>query len=150
MIKYLKADAVKHKSGALFSCCNCFCTMKSGIAAQISKDYPEAVAADNATLYGDVNKLGKFSKGLGKDGKWVYNLYGQYNYGTDGRKTNYEAIYVALESAAIDCLKNGIKSIAIPAFLASGLAGGSWLIIEAMIKEVFEGLPIEVYICSLK
>lgn len=41
--------------------CNCFNTMGSGIARQIAEKYPEAKAADLATVKGDRKKLGNFT-----------------------------------------------------------------------------------------
>jgi O-acetyl-ADP-ribose deacetylase (regulator of RNase III) len=42
--------------------CNCHCTMGAGIAAAIKKRFPEAYAADCATLKGDRSKLGTISQ----------------------------------------------------------------------------------------
>ena len=44
--------------------CNCFCIMGSGIAPQIAKRYPAAYAADKATVKGDANKLGDFTRAI--------------------------------------------------------------------------------------
>lgn len=41
--------------------CNCHHAMKSGIAGQIVKDFPQADAADKKTNKSDPTKLGKYS-----------------------------------------------------------------------------------------
>jgi len=48
------ADIIGH-------CCNCFCTMGSGVAAAIKAKYPEAYDADCKTKKGDRTKLGTLS-----------------------------------------------------------------------------------------
>ena len=44
--------------------CNCFHTVGVGIAKAISSQFPEALAADKATGYGERSKLGTISTGL--------------------------------------------------------------------------------------
>lgn len=150
MIQIVEQNLFENDSEAYYQCCNCFCRMASGVAAGIRKFYPEAVDADNQTIEGDKNKLGKFSIAHAKNGKYIYNLYGQYYYGSDSRKLNYEAIYTALESARDDCVSKNIKSIAMPFQMGSGLAGGNWNIVYTMIQEVFKYFNGDVYICKLK
>ena len=89
LLKVSNVEAIGH-------CANCFCTMGSGIANQIKKVFPEAYTADLKTVSGDINKFGTFSVGVVNSNntsiKYVYNLYGQYRYGRDSRKLNYEKI----------------------------------------------------------
>ena len=85
--------------------CNCFCNMGSGIAPHIAKRYPPAHAADNATVKGDANKLGAFTRaiiprtvyGYSINDGIVYNLYGQYGYGSNGVNTKYERLKQAMQ-----------------------------------------------------
>lgn len=134
-------------------CCNCFCTMGSGIARQIRENFPEAYTADCKTIKGDRNKLGKFSvaevwqKTYNLNIKYIYNLYGQYNYGTESRKLNYEAIYNALESMSANCQNVGVLKIGFPKNMGCTLAGGKWPIVNEMIKTIFDE-NFEVYICQ--
>jgi len=44
--------------------CNCQCRMGRGIAASIREQFPEAYAADLATVKGDRSKLGTFSSAV--------------------------------------------------------------------------------------
>ena len=150
MIQIVEQNLFENDAEAYMHVSNCFCRMASGVAAGIRKFYPDAVEADNQTIEGDKNKLGKFSIAHSKSGKYIYNLYGQYNYGTDTRKVNYEALYTALESARNDCISKNIKSIAMPFQLGCGLAGGNWNIVYTMIQEIFKDFNGEVYICKLK
>lgn len=67
------ADAVAHG-------CNCFHTMKSGVAKRIN-DYTRgaAIEADKRTSYGDINKMGTYSR-FTYEGIEYFNLYTQYAY----------------------------------------------------------------------
>jgi hypothetical protein len=122
--------------------------MASGIAAQISKLYPEAVIADNNTKPGDHLKFGAFSNAIAANGKIIYNLYGQYKYGTTIRNVNYEALYTSLDLANKDMIQRNIKTAALPYNMGCGLAGGNWIIVNAIIEAVFKDSPIQLTICK--
>lgn len=72
--------------------CNCFHTMRSGIAKEISSRYPEAQRADFDTKYGSKDKLGDFSyatiKGRTEVDFIVVNAYTQYKW--SGSKDVFE------------------------------------------------------------
>lgn len=150
MIQIIEQNLFDNNAESYWHVANCFCRMISGVAAGMRKFYPEAVEVDGKTIEGDKNKFGKFSTCQSKNGKYIYNLYGQYYYGTDSRKINYEALYTAMESALQDCVSKNIKSIALPFQMGAGLAGGNWNIIYTMIQEVFKDYDGNVYICRLK
>jgi O-acetyl-ADP-ribose deacetylase (regulator of RNase III) len=128
--------------------------MGSGIAKQIKAKLPEAFLVDSKTTVGGRDKFGKFSCATITDPKikttvkFVYNLYGQYYYGTDSRKLNYESIYTALEGMRHDCVSRPIRSIGFPKNMGCMLAGGSWIVVESMIHSVFHGGPFNIYICE--
>ncbi len=156
MIKTINCNLIDAPTEVIASQCNCFNTMGSGVALAIKNKYPEAYTEDCKTIRGDRSKLGKFSMAhltknieIGMKPYFVANLYGQYNYGTGGRKTNYEAIYCALEGLKIKMLENQLKSVAFPYKMSSDRAGADWRIIEKMIEVVFENTNIEVLICKI-
>jgi len=76
--------------------CNCFCTMASGIAGQISQRLPAAREADKLTEKGDIDKLGKYSAadcmGDHENPFIVVYSYTQYRYGLDKRHTDYDSL----------------------------------------------------------
>jgi O-acetyl-ADP-ribose deacetylase (regulator of RNase III) len=150
MIQVIEQNLFENNAEAYFQCCNCFCRMRSGVAAGMRQLYPEAVEVDEQTIPGDKTKLGKFTVAHAKNGRYIYNLYGQYNYGTDvSRKVNYEALYTAIEYALDDCVNKGIKTIALPYNMGCGLARGNWNIVSVMIQELFQKYPdVELYICK--
>ncbi len=131
---------------------NCQNVMGAGIAAQIKKRYPEAYEADKKYHIASVNlgvgQLGDYSSADVGDNKIVVNLYGQDRYGTEVRQLNYEAIYTSMEKVAKSMIKNSHKQyvVGFPYGMGCGLAGGNWMIMEAMINAIFEPTKIPVFI----
>ena len=130
------ADVIAHSA-------NCFCTFGAGIARAIKQKYPEAYAVDCATRSGDRDKLGHFSKAE-LPGITVYNLYSQYHYDSTTRQVHYEALYQSLRRMKQDLQTTDYQKLAIP-FLSSGLAGGDWNIVKAMVESVFKTETIKAY-----
>jgi O-acetyl-ADP-ribose deacetylase (regulator of RNase III) len=116
--------------------CNCFCTMKSGIAPKIAKAFPWAKEADDGTIIGDRRKLGRYSVGMGLP--IIINLYGQYDWrGRSSGKveTDYEALEEGLRRLALDLAVINFKGkIGIPK-IGCGLGGGDWSIVKAIIED---------------
>lgn len=136
----VEGDIFEGKWDYMIHCANCYHAMKSGIAATISRDYPEAVEADNKTIK-DESKIGTFSEACLADGRRIINLYGQSGIGNDGhplnRNARYDAIYngLFLLFETIKNEKDGAE-VAIPHGMCCGLAGGEWDIVEAIIKSL--------------
>lgn len=106
--------------------CNCFCTMGAGIAKQIATKYPKALEVDRETTSGDKKKLGTFTVSE-TDGKHIFNLYTQYDYGKDKANLNIEALadsFTALNQYMVDNKINHLPLL-IPR-IGAGLAGGKW------------------------
>ncbi len=145
---------------------NCQNTFGSGIARTIKEMYPEAYRADTYAAVNKRNTLGNLSFGEvrlvngitnshGNHIRRIYNLYGQ-NLGTDHtklnqRKTNYEALYCALEKMALDLQKDGNNYVVgFPHLIGCGLGGGNWNIVERLIQVAFADYQSEVIIVELK
>jgi O-acetyl-ADP-ribose deacetylase (regulator of RNase III) len=125
--------------------------MGGGIARLIAERYPAAQKADNKTVRGRKEKLGSFTYAEVKLNKYIFNLYGQYEFGGNVRNTNYEALYKGLESIKTFINDFDIKKVVIPYKLASGLAGGDWNVVKAMIYSVFENeSDLNVVICRIE
>jgi O-acetyl-ADP-ribose deacetylase (regulator of RNase III) len=123
--------------------CNCFCTMgsgptKKGLAKGIKDTFPEAYAADCATIKGDIKKLGTFTFAeINRFAKplVVVNAYTQYRYGVDKRHVDYDAVRRVM--TAIQKQFSG-RIIGYPK-IGCGLAGGDWSIIEPIINTALAG-----------
>ena len=75
--------AKEGKFNVIVQGCNCFCRMGRGLAPQIKEHFPEAWYADNATIAGDITKLGNYTYATCKNNVGstvdVINIYSQYN-----------------------------------------------------------------------
>ena len=120
--------------------CNCFHTMGAGIAKELSNRYPQVLKADiDYTIKGDRSKLGGYTYVeivTASGHKFiVVNAYTQYYYGRPKKGTGPIVDYSALETAFRTIAKN-YKHLRIGyPRIGAGLAGGSWLIIEAIINK---------------
>ena len=136
--------------------------MRSGIAREISERYPEMVEADakHHKQYGTIDSLGLVSIAAMKrdfEGRiWTgfgANLYGQTLQG-DGRRTNYEALSRSMELLVQKTLarnqllrEKGMKEntdFLMPYNIGCKLGGGSWIVVEAIIRASFESTDFNV------
>lgn len=136
-----EAQAIIHQA-------NCQNTMGGGIARLIREKYPEAYEVDRRTTVGDINKLGKFSWVKARDGKFIYNCYGQFRYGAETRHTNYEAVHNGLSAIKKHAEERGLTSLSLPYNMGCALGGGSWRIVRSIIEEVFDSSSTQLYICK--
>lgn len=142
---------------------NCFCTMGSGIAAQIRQRYPRAFLVDQMSNKGDKDKLGKFTQayisgqrentnGITRNLYFNYsftviNAYTQFTFGTEKVQVDYEAIKSVFKQIKLlyDMNPQAPARIGIPK-IGAGLAGGDWDTIEKIIDDVgFSDLTCVVY-----
>ena len=105
--------------------CNCFHTMRSGIAGQLSSRYPEVIEADRKTPYGARSKLGSISVAkVHRNGRdfAIANAYTQHRYGRQGVFAEVDAIASAFREVARQFPG---QRIGYPR-VGAGLAGGDW------------------------
>lgn len=158
-MKYVQGDLITElQSGqmdVIAHQANCFCKGRRGIAPLIFKAFPEAKAADDATVIGDSKKMGTFSAANTSNGGRVYNLYGQYHF--DNKRSDYGTDYDALWSALVKMEveireifsdRNEID-IGFP-LIGCGLAGGDWKIVSSMIASIFDLPQYNIYIYTLE
>lgn len=141
--------------------CNCFNTMKSGIAPLIAKAYPGAEQADQSTEKGLRIKLGAYTDYECLTYRTrVFNLYSQYDY--RGRRKgimdlSYTALRQSLEKMIaslrareriLDISRSDWK-IGLPK-IGAGLAGGDWKIISGIIEDVTKGFDVTIYVLNEK
>lgn len=151
MIIELNADLLEFPLDGMCHQCNCFHTFGSGIAAKIKNKYPEAYKADlQHGRKGDKTRLGSFSTVKAHDDKQIYNVYGQYTFGMEKRHTNYEAVYTGMCGVRAHAIANNILRLGLPRNMGCKLGGGSWIIVRAIIEEVFGAAPepYQLYICN--
>jgi O-acetyl-ADP-ribose deacetylase (regulator of RNase III) len=125
--------------------CNCFCRMKSGIAVQMAKAFGcDAFKMEHPIYRGNLNKLGtidfEYRKYGLSDGVKIVNAYTQYNYGTDKRHLDYEALTLCLRKINMQ-FKDQI--IGIPQ-IGCGLAGGDWNIVKSIIEKELVDMKVVI------
>lgn len=79
---------------------NCWNTWGGGIARQFRDQFPEAYAADRATVPGDIGKLGNYTRAkimLLEHSFQVINAYTQYDMSTGEDVFEYEAFQLILK-----------------------------------------------------
>ncbi len=122
---------------AIVQGCNCFCTMGSGIAAQIKQRYPTAYAADCTTVSGDIGKLGSYTvapNAITGSTFVIFNAYTQFDFNRNGSKrdvfeyASFELILRKL-STKFPGIRWGFPEIGM------GLAGGDRNVIYGMLEQ---------------
>lgn len=144
MIKYITGDFVELiKSGefdVVILGCNCFHDMSVGINKKVASAFPSIVKADRETERGEVYKLGNYSYAVDKNLRvTLVNIYCQFEPGA--AKFEYAAFGLALRNLVqvidSDCVI-GLATI------GSGAAGGTWKIIEKIIKQELDSFDVRI------
>jgi hypothetical protein len=121
--------------------CNCFCLQKSGIAGQISKEFPEALEADvNFDDRGSWKKLGYFSSAKTQYGD-IHNFYTQY---LPGPYFEYSALIlgiITLEEmiTKYDDIETYILGLPM---IGCGIGKGDY----SVVKEILEATSIKIIV----
>ncbi|HCN3189186.1 hypothetical protein bas59_0089 [Escherichia phage EduardKellenberger] len=135
IIDTVKGDLIsifKKGSGHMIHGCNCFHTMGAGIAKDIAREFPQALAADKETAYGNLDKLGMFScwEHFAK-ARVVYgiNLYTQFY---PGPNAEYFSIMKGFER-----VNEVFKGMSLPFYIPKigcGIGGLKWEHVEDVIN----------------
>lgn len=114
---------------------NCQGEMGSGLAKQVREKFPVVYKRYLENYKNNKgNQLGSCEIISVSPRRSVANLYGQDDYGRNGKYTDYEAIRESLESLNQQTLG---KKIGLPYLLGCGLGGGDWNIVLEIIEHVF-------------
>ena len=131
-MKVVKGDLIKMaKLGnfdAIVHGCNCFCNMGGGIAAQIKKEFPKAAYADEKTVVGDSNKLGRCQFVRVSDRLIIVNAYTQYDSGPCFQLDKLAWCLFEVKLNLSGC-RIGLPKI------GSGIGGGDWNKISRCIRQ---------------
>lgn len=141
-MKYIDGDLLEGDWDCAFHCANVHRVMGSGVALALSRKWPIVSQVDEDYEENGYERLGKFTKAQVAPNKTVYNLYGQVGIGHDGtvlgRNCQYDHLYNAMYRACEDMFigNDERKRIGVPYKMASDRAGGSWLIVDAMLADL--------------
>jgi O-acetyl-ADP-ribose deacetylase (regulator of RNase III) len=153
-MKYIQGNLLEGDWDVAMHCANPYKVMGSGIAYYLKQKWPEVYEADERFHLEDEDRLGHSSYAILPDNRGVINLYGQIGIGNDGNPLNrncsydhlYDAIYRACETL---CRLESTFTIGIPYGMASVRAGGSWIIVEAILKDIESKFPVEFIIYDI-
>lgn len=129
--------------------CNCFCTMRRGIAPQMAKAFGCDVYPKEKSPYkGDVNKLSTIdykTYSINTHSFQVVNAYTQYHYNwktTDGICLDYTALRMCMKKINMEFQG---AHVGLPK-IGAGVAGGDWEKIKAIIQEELVDCDVTVVI----
>ena len=126
---------------------NCQGVMGSGIAKIVKAKFPTCFEEYKQFCSQFENKedlLGQCQLCQVGESKYIANLFGQLNYGTDKCYSDYNALKKALQQLKLECAGKGL-SIALPFNISCGRAGGDWNVVYGILKEVFQNYPLILY-----
>jgi O-acetyl-ADP-ribose deacetylase (regulator of RNase III) len=156
MITYIKGDLFQDKHAIIAHGCNCMGVMGSGVARIVKEKWPEAftlynrICNDHFLAGTEASLLGQNILAHCNDGTIIVNCITQHSYGrTKERYVSYDAV-----DACFSSLRDGVKFsyydqqptpyVAMP-MIGAGLGGGSWEVIEAIIKHRLHDIDVRVY-----
>lgn len=159
-MKIIKGDLIQGNWDVACHCANVHEVMGSGVALALRKKWPEVYASDVefGKEYRGNEKLGSYSIANVPLNRLVFNLYGQVGIGNDGtpldRNCSYDHLYNALYKMCVfledDSLLFPTTTIGVPKYMGCCRAGGSWIIVEAMLKDLESKFDVDFHIYELE
>lgn len=138
--------------------CNCFCTMRRGVAPQMNKAFncndPNIFPSESPNKKGDVNKLGTIEytsyplrKLNGPEQTiQIVNAYTQYHYNWTNKKSGIPLDYEAFRMCMMKINEEFSGAhIGLPQ-IGCGLAGGDWEKVKGIIQEELTDCTVTVVI----
>ncbi len=137
IIKFIESFEEKHNLFVAHGC-NCFCTMGAGVALALTEyTNGEVYKADvDNGRFGDINKLGTFSKCIDNDVEY-YNCYTQFGIKPPhgrGVYVHWDSVFKALATIINQRMHDGDTLVIVP--IGTGLAGGSVVNFESVISKL--------------
>jgi len=146
MISVVKRDILTMNCDVIAHQVNCRGFMGAGLAKQIRDKYP-TVYTRYKKYCPDASLLGKIQV-LKTNKVYIANLFAQVDIGTNSCHTNYNALEKCFRTLCKYMVQNNLHSVAIPYGIGCGLAGGDWKIVSKIIKDVFAGESLALFICK--
>ena len=126
---------------------NCQGVMGSGVAKQIRDKWPLIFSNYQVKCQSPISPLGDVLIVKVSDNQYIANIFGQYNYGTNGeRYTSYDALDIAFSRLKYTMVENNFKSLAIPYKMSSDRGGADWDVVLALLNSAFKDTDITIEI----
>lgn len=149
MVKQINGDIMEFSENLMIHQVNCRGVMNAGLAKTVRTYYPEVFDdykdAISMKGFNEQKLLGSYTMTALQKDKFIVNLFGQDEYGTDRRYTSYSAIIRGL-FAIFQRAKKYNYSIAIPHKMGSFRGGGNWTYIYNYICMLSEEFDVDVAI----
>lgn len=145
MIKKVNGDLLQVEAGIIGHQTNYYGVMGAGVALAIRENLlPDQEFAAYQALCSEYHKelLGTVQMLPLADGRFVANIFSQGDGTDDGYLTDYDAMKKALTELREQAATRE-TSVALPAGMGCGIAGGDWSIVEDIIQEVFGESEVE-------
>ena len=139
--------AKKGEFDAIAHGCNCFCSMKSGIAPKMAEAFGcDKYPFEDNKFKGNINKLGAIDY-KNVDNVSIINAYTQYfnrtlNPNKEAVNLDYQALSLCLRK--INHTFKG-KKIGLPQ-IGAGLAGGNWYLIREIIQKELKDCNVTIVV----
>jgi O-acetyl-ADP-ribose deacetylase (regulator of RNase III) len=152
MIKIVNGDLLQSTENIIGHQVNCQGKMASGVAKSIRERYPDAYNEYKimtepyikARLNQDLLGMVQFVE-IAKNEKYVANIFGQFNYGYDGKQyTNTLALYEGFKKIRQGAEEHGM-SVALPYGIGCYRGGADWTEVENLLLTAFEGYEVTLY-----
>lgn len=146
-VEVIIGDLLEASENVIVHQVNCKGKMNSEIAKQIRNKYPDVYGkyAEYCKSKTPRQLLGGIQAVEVCKDKFVLNLFGQLDYGYDGRRyTSYDALYNGLEHVKNAAKEKGL-SVALPYKIGSDRGGASWGVVYKMIEEIFNDYKVTIY-----
>ena len=146
MVVFEHSNLLDVKDGIICHQVNCANVIGSGVAKQIIQKWPRVKDDyhDYINMFmGKEDLLGRVHYSLVDTNLMVCNMFGQRNYGYDGKRyTNYEAFAECLERIRDSQI---LGTVHFPFGIACGLGGGNWEIILNMICVILKDRDVVIH-----
>jgi O-acetyl-ADP-ribose deacetylase (regulator of RNase III) len=150
MLKIIKQDILKVKSGIICHQVNCKGVMGAGLAKQIKNKWPLVYVEylKFISKYPSPICLGSFQSYQVDNDLIICNIFGQIGYGK-GIHTCYDQVDEAFEkfkdNSVYSFTGEDAWKVYVPYMMGCGLAGGDWKIYSAIIERYFP----QAIVCKL-
>ena len=119
--------------------------MEDGLSKKIKEKYPEVF---NAYYHYCKTNIAEDILGTSLicevEGKYIANVFGQINYGTDKQYTDYDALQQGLKEVRDFAIEKGL-SIAIPYKIGCDFGGGDWNTVSKFVRKIFSKTNADLY-----
>ena len=148
MIKTVNGNLLEAEENLIVHSVNCQGVMGSGVAKHLRDKYPiifEKYSKICDSFYDKTNLLGQVQIIKVEHSISIVNLFGQFNYGRDGKLyTDYAALKTGFTYIRDVAHEYGLN-IAMPYGIGCGLGGANWDTVYRMIEEIFEECDVTLY-----